>query len=337
MGCEKPPLLQLDTARRELARAAEAGAKLHSKAKFVEAEKLLAEAQIAIAGQKGRLAPFRDYELADSLLAWSLKHSRLAATEATTKIRDFETTIFVERGQLHTELSKWRDTLHGSLIKNQATSHLNEAQLAYITSGNLYKIGEYEATISAIARGRSAIRRLADSMVRYDQDEAGKLNVWRQWVQETIEESRAHSGHAIIVDKSKHKAYVVRAGKLVHSFDCELGYNPSRQKLRSGDGATPEGRYRVAAVNNGSRYYRALLLDYPNANDRARWAKNRAAGVISKGANIGGMIEIHGKGGRGTDWTEGCVAVTNRDMDSIMRYAGKGTPVTIVRRSDYWP
>jgi murein L,D-transpeptidase YafK len=79
-----------------------------------------------------------------------------------------------------------------------------------------------------------------------------------------------------------------------------------------------------------SRYHRALLLDYPNAADRERFAAAKRRGEIPRGAGIGGLIEIHGEGGRGQNWTEGCVALSNRDMDDLFRRVGTGTRVTIV-------
>jgi len=93
----------------------------------------------------------------------------------------------------------------------------------------------------------------------------------------------------------------------------------------------------MTARHRGTRYYKALMINYPNERDRQIFAQNKSRGVISKRARIGGLIEIHGEGGRNDDWTEGCIALTNREMDQIMQYATVGTPVTIVRRSDRWP
>jgi hypothetical protein len=73
-----------------------------------------------------------------------------------------------------------------------------------------------------------------------------------------------------------------------------------------------------------------LLLDYPNQADRARLARLKAAGQIARGAGPGSLIEIHGEGGRGEDWTRGCVALSNPDMDDLFGRVGVGTRVTIV-------
>ena len=99
--------------------------------------------------------------------------------------------------------------------------------------------------------------------------------------------------------------------------------------------ASPEGRYRITHELQRSRYYKALRLDYPNDEDRSRYREARRRGLVK--ASIGGLIEIHGEGGRGEDWTMGCVALANSDMDHLMRQVGVGTPVTIVRRAENWP
>jgi murein L,D-transpeptidase YafK len=96
--------------------------------------------------------------------------------------------------------------------------------------------------------------------------------------------------------------------------------------------ATPEGMYKVTRKLEGSKtkYYKALLLDYPNEEDKARFREEIENGSLPRNAKIGGLIEIHGDGGKGIDWTEGCVALTNKEMDIVYRLAKVGTPVTIV-------
>jgi murein L,D-transpeptidase YafK len=118
----------------------------------------------------------------------------------------------------------------------------------------------------------------------------------------------------------------------VKTFVAELGTNWTADKSRSGDAATPEGRYKVVQKKGAghSIYYKALLLDYPNAEDRAAFARAKRRGEIPRDATPGGLIEIHGDGGKGRDWTRGCVAVSNDDMDDVFRRAKVGTPVTIV-------
>jgi murein L,D-transpeptidase YafK len=99
-----------------------------------------------------------------------------------------------------------------------------------------------------------------------------------------------------------------------------------------GDKATPEGMYKIVKKfhSDSTKYYKALLIDYPNDEDTALFEAAIAKGLLPESAAIGGMIEIHGNGGKGRDWTEGCIALTDREMDMIFNIAKIGTPVTIV-------
>jgi murein L,D-transpeptidase YafK len=134
------------------------------------------------------------------------------------------------------------------------------------------------------------------------------------------------------VDKDAHQVVLYRAGRVHCVYDAELGWNNVGDKRTQGDGATPEGHYRVTEMKSRgrSRYHKALLLDYPNAEDVRNLAALEASGAVPRGTRPGGLIEIHGEGGRGKDWTDGCVAVTNAQMDELFTLVGVGTPVTIV-------
>jgi hypothetical protein len=160
---------------------------------------------------------------------------------------------------------------------------------------------------------------------------------WRRWKDETIAWSKREGRAAIVVYKEAHVLTLYSRGEPVATYNIDLGFNWTADKLHEGDGATPEGRYRIVARlgNMASIYYKALLLDYPNAGDRAEFTRARRSGDLPAGARIGGLIEIHGGGGRSQDWTTGCVALANNDMDRVYDRAPVGTPVTIVGSDDY--
>jgi murein L,D-transpeptidase YafK len=160
---------------------------------------------------------------------------------------------------------------------------------------------------------------------------------WRRWIDETVAWSKRTGRVAIVVFKESHRLTVYHRGAPVGTYAVDLGFNWTADKRHEGDGATPEGRYRVVARlgRNASKYYKALLLDYPNAGDRAEFERARRNGDLPAGARIGGLIEIHGGGGQSQDWTEGCVAVANDDMDRVFERASVGTPVTIVGSDEY--
>ncbi len=135
----------------------------------------------------------------------------------------------------------------------------------------------------------------------------------------------------IVVDKSERTLTVFWRGVPIKVYRVALGGNPIGPKERQGDERTPEGLYTVLKRHASSEYHRALHLSYPNAADRARARAVRE--------HPGGDIEIHGLkpgfewlGSAHTlfDWTNGCVAVTNVEIEELWRAAPIGTPVEIV-------
>ena len=158
------------------------------------------------------------------------------------------------------------------------------------------------------------------------------LALWREQAEETIHESRRSGRAAIIVDKFKRRVHLYEGGRKRAVFTAELGGNGLERKLHAGDRATPEGRYKVTVKKSGgaTKYYLALLIDYPNAADLRRHRAAQADGRVRRGVGAGSLIEIHGHGGQGRDWTDGCVALRDQDMEKLFSRVRVGTPVTIV-------
>jgi murein L,D-transpeptidase YafK len=90
--------------------------------------------------------------------------------------------------------------------------------------------------------------------------------------------------------------------------------------------------YRVVKKfgSNKTKYHKALLINYPNDTDKEDFRNEIAKGTLPRNAKIGSLIEIHGDGGRGIDWTEGCISLINSEMDVVFKVASEGTPVTII-------
>lgn len=335
---DNPPLLRLETAKSHVAAAAKAGAIRYAQPVYRKAEQLVQQGWLEIAKQNGKVGAFRDYHAADSILTLASATADEAKTRTTDSIgrASFKSQSGIDA--LHKDFDAWTESVNGSLARYKLERFTKVAHLQLTVAESLHAKGEYDESIRAVTKGNEAIRQLSMLFADFVDADAQRLAIWRNWVNETLEQSEASGGYAMIVDKSAHKTHLIRAGKLVRTYDCELGYNSAHQKLLSGDGATPEGKYQVVQVKvRSSKYYKALLLDYPNDADRRRFAENKRAGIISSRARIGGLIEIHGDGGKGNDWTEGCVALTNKDIDHILSYVTTGTPVTIVRRSANWP
>lgn len=134
----------------------------------------------------------------------------------------------------------------------------------------------------------------------------------------------------VLVEKSKSRLYLMRDGKAFASFRVAFGSNPKGHKQEQGDGRTPEGRYILDYKNPGSAYYKSIHISYPNAKDRKEARK--------RGVDPGGDIMIHGqKNGYGPlsilvqrfNWTNGCIALSDRDMDAVYDAVKPGTPIEI--------
>ncbi len=159
-----------------------------------------------------------------------------------------------------------------------------------------------------------------------------RIAQWQRMARETIEWSRKHHAAAIVVSKAERSLTLYRNGQRLASYPVRLGFNGIREKRYQGDGATPEGRYRVTSKRGRgqTQFYRALLLDYPNPEDRRRFFSDRKTGSIPALRGIGGQIEIHGVENELMAQTLGCVMLENSQMAALFDRVDNGTPVTIV-------
>ncbi|HKW97205.1 MAG TPA: L,D-transpeptidase family protein [Bryobacteraceae bacterium] len=134
----------------------------------------------------------------------------------------------------------------------------------------------------------------------------------------------------ILIVKSARTMALMHGGRILKIYEVALGGNPVGPKMKQGDKKTPEGDYVIDAKNARSRFHRALHISYPNPRDRDRARK--------LGVDPGGGVEIHGLESkyswigflhRSVDWTVGCIAVTNSEIDEIWSLVSVGTPVEI--------
>jgi murein L,D-transpeptidase YafK len=135
---------------------------------------------------------------------------------------------------------------------------------------------------------------------------------------------------SVLVIKSKSKMFLISKGVRVKEYSIALGGNPKGSKQQEGDEKTPEGKYFLDYKKSDSAFYKAIHISYPNEKDKAR--------AKAKQINPGGLIMIHGqKNGLGWlswlsqkfNWTNGCIAVSNAEMDEIWRLVKVGTPIEI--------
>ncbi|MBY0281379.1 MAG: L,D-transpeptidase family protein [Alphaproteobacteria bacterium] len=134
----------------------------------------------------------------------------------------------------------------------------------------------------------------------------------------------------ILIKKNQRKMELYAKGKLIKIYKISLGFSPTDPKQQEGDGKTPEGEYTITSKNPHSQFHLSLKISYPNTADR----KNAKAKKVSPG----GDIMIHGLGKQFShlgklhtlyDWTLGCIAVTNDEIEEIWKLVKEGTIVKI--------
>ena len=135
----------------------------------------------------------------------------------------------------------------------------------------------------------------------------------------------------VVVVKSKEKLYLEKDGKIIRSYDVVLGKNPDGHKQYQGDQRTPEGYYTLDYKNYESAFYKSIRISYPNRHDIAR--------AFEEGVHPGKDIFIHGQPNgwgwagffrQGYNWTDGCIALKNSDMDEIWQLVDVPTPIAIL-------
>ena len=161
-------------------------------------------------------------------------------------------------------------------------------------------------------------------------DEIEALQEKIEAFEETVFTLRMESADKVLIEKQARRLSLLSKGEVVKSYKIALGGNPVGPKERQGDNKTPEGTYRIDAKNGNSGFHLSLHISYPNENDKKRAKK--------LGVSPGGDIMIHGQangwGWAGPvmqffSWTDGCVALSDRDMDEVWEAVNAGTPIEI--------
>jgi murein L,D-transpeptidase YafK len=134
----------------------------------------------------------------------------------------------------------------------------------------------------------------------------------------------------VVVRKGERRLYLISGEQVVRSYRVSLGDNPKGHKLYEGDERTPEGTYTLDWRNAESDFYKSIHISYPSERDREL--------ASAWGLDPGGSIMIHGLPNgeedmafaySGLDWTDGCIAVTNDEIDEIWQLVSNGTPISI--------
>ncbi len=325
------PTTDLRLARESLSEAKEAEANIYSEKLYKNAVQAYDSAMANWSRENARFILFRDYDRTINFAKKSKKAADDAEEESIKKAADLNKDVeaafvsLAKKIDLYNKLFK-NLPLAKSVFdaRNKSTKFLSESKVAH-EKGNLKEaqVQFKKAEIYINHANTAAGKMLRDYFNDYPR--------WKSLANDAIAASRGGS-KVILVDKVAHILYVYQSGKAIRSYDAEFGPNWMAHKERNGDKATPEGNYQITKRKDGGStvYHKAFLINYPNEEDKRQFAIKKKKGLISRGAGIGNLIEIHGHGGRGFDWTSGCVGLKDRDIDDLFRLVGVGTRVTIV-------
>ena len=328
----KPPENKVEYARLTLSQAALSNAESYSRKEFKEARRLYDSAMLTWQIENERFIFFRDYSRVEQFAELSAKKAVEAMENSKISLSTLETKIKLKIDSLNVLIvhinrifkayplspELWKRISRGHMLLKESEVAYYEGQ--YIQANKKITDSEYLLTTS-YEKAAMSLKEYFDS-----------YPVWQKWVDNTINDSRRNKSYSLIIDKYSRKCVVYHNGIKKYEYKVELGQNWVGDKKVKGDKATPEGMYRIVKKlgSNKTKYYKALLLDYPNETDLKEFKKEIAQGTLPRSAKIGSLIEIHGNGGKGVDWTEGCIALIDEEMDVIFRVVQEGTPVTIV-------
>jgi murein L,D-transpeptidase YafK len=327
-----PPTGEMEYAREILSKAETNKADTYSKKFFTEAKIFYDSAMVNWKKENRRFIYFRHYER----VAMFAKLSANRASQATDNSISSSSNLKIKLKQKIETLNDLVTQIDGLFTNYPLTSEIrnriSKGKILLKEAEIVYNNGQYFLANRKITDSEYLLTESYENATSNLKNYFKSFSVWKKWVDKTLNESKKSRDYSIIIDKYSRKCFVYLSGSKKFEFEAELGANWVGDKRVRGDMATPEGMYKITKKFDGTKtkYYKALLLDYPNDEDKEKFRSEIAHGSLPVYAKIGGLIEIHGNGGKGIDWTEGCIALTDKEMDVIFKIVKVGTPVTII-------
>jgi L,D-peptidoglycan transpeptidase YkuD (ErfK/YbiS/YcfS/YnhG family) len=307
-----------------------AGASLFAGREYAAYLQALIAARRSLERENLKLGWFRDYGKVRGEFAAVLKSGQALGDTVRARAADRASALMRSAEAVRRRL-RTIDELTLSLVeRGEGRSRMTRAALALVEAEALIgqaRFDEAGARLEQAAGWAAEAERAVLAHISRYLDPA-EVRRWKAAADETIAESKRRGITVLIVSKLERRLAVYKSGRLFKTFDVGLGFNGLADKRFAGDNATPEGRYKIIRKIPSSLYYKALLIDYPNDEDRRFFAQEKTKGTIPKSVGIGGDVEIHG-GGRDS-LTRGCVSLDNEKMDELYGLVAVGTPITIV-------
>ncbi len=277
--------------------------------------------------------PWEENGLETDLESLQIEGSRLVAvvntrlqeqrTDAETKLAKVEQRLRLLNtrvGDIGSRVVLGEYPVETELLVRQARLFIEQGQFAHaIQASDL--AGKRLLTQTAL---------LTNELGRYADGDL--IAAWQESAQRTIEWSRTHRAQAIVISKADRVLSLYKNGRKTLTYPIRLGSKGIRAKQHYADGATPEGEYRIQRKRGSGQtpYFRALILDYPNADDRRRFEAAQQSGLIPKNQHMPGLIQIHGIAQGITDQPYGSILLDNPQIAMLFDHISVGTPVTIV-------
>lgn len=328
---EKPPFGEIKLAREAIATAKSEHAGKYASERLKEAEKFYNEAMAEWTLQNNKFFVFRDFSRVKELAAGSLSISINAKSEAGSAKDKYKQQLERELNKIEIQISHFENSYKKLPVGRRNFDRYNEGKLKYLEALQEHKNNDYHKALILAARASEKLTQTEKASQAMLNDFFVDLPEWQKNVK--LAHQLSKNGQIVfLINKLESSFSVLKGGKVIRVFEAEFGPNWMGNKIMKGDRATPQGVYRVTEKKRGVKtiYHKALLLDYPNNTDKVRFDKMKKSGSIPKNAHIGGLIEIHGGGGKGIHWTDGCIALKNKEMDIVFNISSVATPVIII-------
>jgi len=329
---DRPPIKQFDSCQALLAKAKKNNADDYSPEFYKTAAKKYQAALTEWKIQNQKVFFLRNYTKVDELILTAVLKAQEANASSGPNKNSLKMSYLKEVELLKRKLDNYHDVFIHLPLKVNVRKNYEFGKLSLEQGLNAFGKGDIMLATKRLNEGKMKISVADKDVNALLKEYFNDFSKWQNWYAATVKLSAQNNNYAFIVDKIKHKGYLFYRGKLSKEYEIELGRNWIGDKITAGDKATPEGMYKVIKKKSSgdSRYYKAMLINYPNEDDYAHFNAKKRQGMISKNSSIGGLIEIHGDGGKGDDWTSGCIALRNNELDELFSRMSVGTPVTIV-------
>ncbi len=327
-----PPVYEMETAREGIFQAWSQGADQYSFDLLKESENYYDSAMLCWQNENKKIFFTRDYNRIRKYAILSAEFADKAKDRTIAQNSGQKIKLREKLDNLKNEIDDFNSVYSRIPLPKSVNMEYSKGILFYTEAEQHFAEGQHILCEKKIVDAGISIYNSYRKTIAYLRDYFENYTEWQQWAWNTIDSSIRNESSVIIIDKFSRDLYIYQNGTLMNTFNIELGSNWIGDKRHEGDMATPEGFYMVTEKldSKKTKFYKALLINYPNETDLQNFNLEKQNGTLYESARIGGAIEIHGAGGGGIDWTNGCIALKNSDMDSVYAYSSPGTMVTIV-------